>query len=533
MRSIFAAVIVILICNTALANNIGLQKISLSDTNKTAKTVMVKMNLSWNNSWRDSINWDAAWIIMKFKGHTDSAYKWKPVKFSLTGNNVGTSSSPVKIVVPNDLMGAFVYRSTISEGNLSIQDISFLWNYGADGVTNIDSVEVKVFASEMVYIPEGPFAIGDGNGTNRSSSSFQLKHLPNSYAIINEGWSPLINTFSGNSGGNYGDDNIIYNTGLRISGKGGIDITGDKVAEYPNFPTGYRSFYVMKYELTQGQYADFLNTLSFTDNPFNQYYFQQNYPYYSKIPLQIKRVWANLMDHFDPAYQPLDYYRNTLRVDSVAAKVIVSRPDRAYGSLNQNNAWCYSDWAGLRMMSELEFEKAARGPLVPVYNEYAWGADSMYATNNGGGVFAGGTPLTISGLENGTEIFSDYNITRRYTNNFTGGDGGTGAYRVGIFANDTTSRVSSGSSYYGVMDLSKNSSELVISLGSSVGRGFSYLTHGIGKITIDSRGPSFYVEAGPMSNPTSSRNLSISQRYSYGDAGRNGFRAVRTAPQDN
>jgi formylglycine-generating enzyme required for sulfatase activity len=530
MRSLLAAVIVILICNTALANNIGLQKISLSDTNKTAKTVMVKMNLSWNNSWRDSINWDAAWIIMKFKGLTDSAYKWKPVKFSLTGNSIGTSSSPVKIVVPNDRMGAFVYRSTISEGNLSIQDISFLWNYGADGVTNIDSVEVKVFASEMVYIPEGPFAIGDGNGTYRSSNAFQLKNLPNNYAVINEGWSPLINTFSGNNGGSGNDDNIMYNTGLRIAGTGGIDVTGDKVAEYANFPTGYRSYYVMKYEVTQGQYADFLNTLCLTDNAFSQYYYPQNYSYYTKVPQQIKRVWATLVEYFDPSYQPLDYYRNTIRVDSVAAKIIVSRPDRAYGSMYSNNAWCYAEWAGLRMMSELEFEKAARGPLVPVYNEYAWGADSMYATDNG----MGGSPVTISGLENGTEIFSNYNITKRYVNNFTGGDGGTGAFRVGIFANDTTSRVSSGAGYYGVMDLSKNASELVISLGSSGGRNYSYFTHGIGKITIDARSPSFFTDnMGPMNNPTMSRNFAVSQRYSYGDQGRNGFRAVRSAPSDN
>ena len=38
----------------------------------------------------------------------------------------------------------------------------------------------------------------------------------------------------------------------------------------------------------------------------------------------------------------------------------------------------YSAWVGLRPMTELEFEKACRGPLATVDGEFPWG-DTLYA----------------------------------------------------------------------------------------------------------------------------------------------------------
>ncbi|WP_251622513.1 hypothetical protein, partial [Odoribacter lunatus] len=37
-------------------------------------TAFVEVNVSWDNSWRDDFNWDAAWVFLKYKkrGATES-----------------------------------------------------------------------------------------------------------------------------------------------------------------------------------------------------------------------------------------------------------------------------------------------------------------------------------------------------------------------------------------------------------------------------------------------------------------------------
>ena len=41
------------------------------------------------------------------------------------------------------------------------------------------------------------------------------------------------------------------------------------------------------------------------------------------------------------------------------------------------NLCTYLDWAGLRPMTELEYEKICRGPSAPVAGEYAWGSTTI------------------------------------------------------------------------------------------------------------------------------------------------------------
>lgn len=539
------------------ANNISIQKVSLLDTNRAAKTVAIRINISWENSWRDSINWDAAWIFFKFKEPKDSIWRWRHGTLSKNGNFPGISNAAMKIVVPDDLKGFFLYRQGIGNGNIRTDSIRLLWNYGADGVTNIDSVEVRMFATEMVYVPEGSFAIGDGNGRQRSSFSFQLKNAPNNYVVITNKWSPLINTFMGNNTFGY-DDIALYRDGIRISGLDGLDIDGDRNAEFKDFPTGYRSFYVMKYEVTQGQYTDFLNTLSLRDTtgfslPLNDTLKNK------KVNSKLKQALQNLDPFF--TFTPIETYRHTISLDTNEVRYRVNRPDRAFGQANWWHWLSFSDWSCLRPMSELEFEKACRGPLPPHFwtpnsipnsspdvlikwfgAEWSWGVDTFYTRR------ATFQPLQFSGLENGTEFFSNYSIFRRYDDptlgatggpgngGTAGGDGGTGPFRVGIYANDTTSRLTSGASYYGIMDLSKNVSEYTISLGNPPtptgninSRNFSYKIHGDG--ILNALGQSNdYVFTGTSQQ----RHQAISARGNYsGGNGLSGFRAVRAAPSDN
>lgn len=539
MKALFT-LLTFFISSLVFANNIQLQKVSLSDTNRTSKTVNIKFNISWEHSWRDSINWDAAWIIIKYKEPKDNLWKWKHAQLSVAGNNAGTAAG-VKIVVPNDLMGAFFYRSQRAEGTISSENVKLLWNYGAAGVTNIDSVEVRVFATEMVYVPQGNYCLGDGNGTQRSSYSFQQKNAPNNYAVISDKWSPLINTDDG-SGSAYSpvhDDITIFKNGFRISGTQGLDLNDDKTADNPDYPTGYKAFYCMKYKVTQGQYADFLNTPYANDTSayaLNSYLDQHRDYYnpgrYNTVPKELRAYYWVIGD--DMNYTFPDRARNTIIFDSLTLKFNVTRPDRAYGRMNLPKSLSFADWLGLRPMSELEFEKACRGPLPPKLNERAWGDDSQYPAS------LPSYPFNFSGPENGTEVFSDYDVSKRNMDPVgsspsasptTGGDGGSGPYRVGIYATNTSSRVSSGSSYYGITDLSKITSEIVIPLSNSAYRTHSFFSVGKGILSAFGYSYRFSNLDAPVPETTikftyTSARGNMSNLYA-------GFHAARLAPSDN
>jgi len=179
--------------------------------------------------------------------------------------------------------------------------------------------------------------------------------------------------------------------------------------------------------------------------------------------------------------------------------------------------------------------------------DWAWGNDStlaresnMYSSNTF-------TTLVFSGNENGTETFSNYNIFKRYinpvgssgpimNNSTSGGDGGAGPYRVGIFATDTSSRISSGATYYGIMDFSKNVSQFVISIGANNNRTFSYKKHGDGILSYNGLPDKneFFISQnnfpGYQSGTYLSKQRSISERQQGWS--NMGFRSVRTAPAD-
>ena len=464
----------------AKGNNIQVSNVNLNGN-------VVKFNLSWDNSWNDSVNHDAAWVFIKYRYPSSN---WQHAILQTTGHIAPNGST---IDTPTDGLGVFIYRNS-GTGNNSFQNIQLAWNLMANGIASTDSIQVKVFAIEMVYVPQGAFYIGDG------SSSGSLRQV-SSNTPLQISTTPVIVKCGSTS---YDDAQLIGN-GILVDGDNGIDMSGTTTISNPDYPTGYKAFYCEKYEISQGQYADFLNTLTAVQCT-SRYYISSAYRY------TISGSW------------PL---------------ISAAAPDRVCNWINWSDGCAYADWSGLRPMTELEYEKACRGPLPAITGEYAWGNTFIY--NNAYTLINNGLSnelVTNPGISTGNANFSS-------TNSNIGGP-----LRCGIFAASavTKNRIETGATYYGIMEMSGSMWEHMVTLGSPVGRAFSGL-NGNGMLNTAGnadvinwpgnvsgavtgadgsgfRGGSWYVSA---------NYLQISSRYysAYVEVGRDSpdsFRPVRSAP---
>ena len=133
--------------------------------------------------------------------------------------------------------------------------------------------------------------------------------------------------------------------------------------------------------------------------------------------------------------------------------------------LSWSDLAAYLDWAGLRPMSELEFERASRGPYRAVSGEYAWGNTSITTatsiTNDG---------LTTEGPGNAANCVSNNGASVQ------------GPMRVGSVAYGDSTRSAAGAGHYGNMDLSGNLMERTVTVGNSSGRAFEGRYHGNGAL---------------------------------------------------
>jgi len=423
--------LIILLALPLLANNISIDgDVTLTDQNTTEDYINIEFDISWDNSWKTSSapnNWDAAWVFAKWKLTSGSV--WAHCTLSTTD---GDHSAPTgsTIDAASDGTGIFIYLSADGSGSNNWDNAKLRWNYDTDLVADDATVDVKVFAIEMVNIPQGDFYLGDGS----SHGTFRIVADNTPVPITTTGVVVMC------EGTSY-DDTQLEGAGILVDGDGGISYTEDISIDNANYPTGYAAFYCMKYEISQGQWVDFFNTLTGTQK--------------------------GNRDITDAAGKNSDdvVYRNTVSWETGDATC--TRSDRACNYLSWADGAAYSDWAGLRPMTELEFEKACRGSNSAVAGEYAWGSTIA-------------APTTISRAEDGTETVNG-NCNYSWGSDFSGGDGGRGPLRCGIFAKSGTSRQDAGASYYGVMEMSGNLRERAVTLGNATGRTFTG-THGNGEL---------------------------------------------------
>ena len=411
--SVGAAVVAMGVGDCARGNAVAVTNLAL--LNASNGFAEVHFDLSWSNSWYTSwtdnggatfvTNWDAVWVQAKQRV---SGGDWGPVYFAtsnnfITGNyaiSVGTNGGGTNV-------GAMIYRTVPGIGGVSLTNIILNWSYASGGLYGTNQVDVALFATEMVYIPDGAFYVGDGTPGGGGGQFYAWPSTNQPFLITNENAIALGATTGGMNWISSGYDGVAAGT---LSNA---------------FPKGFHGFYSMKYEISQQQYADFLNHIS-AGRALNRY-----------------------IGNFGTARQSITFTNGAY---------VALAPDRAANYIGWDDLCIYLDWAGLRPLTELEFEKMCRGFKAPVIGELSFGdITPVYATSSFIGTDGSGTETVATASAN-----------------IIGNSAGVpGPLRVGIFATNGSTRVSSGAGYFGNMELSGNVSEQCVSAGDIVGRSFN------------------------------------------------------------
>lgn len=468
----------ILLFFTLLLASVVLKANNLVVTNaKQVSLNEISFNLSWENSWYVGgapSNHDAAWIFIKYREcGGDGPYIHALLSTTMTDHHFDsqlTYATPISLndrfgnvpagaTVANGLgnnTGCMVRRKAFGKGDITsaLCTLKVVSTAATPFETGKD-YEIKVIGIEMVFVRTEGYTAGDGELCTNS-----FKQL-----------------------GITGEDAIPADA-----------LKAGQVALPLEYPKGYQGFYCMKYEITEGQFYDFMN------------------------------AGAGLMS------SPTDFTglnRNNLTIGGTTT------PDRAQNYMKWGDLTAYLDWAALRPITELEYEKSCKGSGTFSTQGYAWGTVSYRRV------------LYLSGTEDGTETAATiesnahcyeefttvFNSTtpngavycRQLNSNATrakwgvsthcdwavpsfpttetnwayyyftpiymcGSDlsQGWGPVGAGLFARDATlSRETTGATYYGIMEMSGNVAEQCVDIASTGYKGTwgnGYLTSGVADV---------------------------------------------------
>ena len=454
--------------------------------------MIVRFDLTWEFSWRSAQlrNWDAAWVFVKYRIGMDH---WDHMFLDPTFNpNTGMNNNGVPMAFEYGMtpgadlgaVGVFLFREQNGQGNNNWQNIGLRWRFdrentyiGRPQLFPDDEVIVRVFAIEMVFIPEGPFFLGDGSNTpgvfTRADEVFEQTatglNIIRPFRVTSEAQpigiamrptdSTGLDDVAGMLSAVGAQADVMSNTGFGIG-------TADNMAITPQFPKGFQAFWIMKYEITQSAYMDFLNTLE-PAQQINRIRSAGTAALGERVMISPNVTVA--------AERTADRTQIVVVVPGVIEFGLATEFGGVAQSMGRGDVLAFLDWAGLRPMTELEFEKASRGPLSPIPGEFPWGA-----------TFASGASVLA-------DIANRNLPNEQVVNPTTANHNNSAATRVisigmvtrnGAFATATSDRIKAGATFWGVMEMGSNLAEPVINISTSWGRMFDG-RHGDGRLNID------------------------------------------------
>ncbi len=442
----------------------NVQVTNVNQYNIDANNHRITFDLRWDDSWRidnqEPENYDGVWVFIKYRDCLEKAsgnpgdyrHCWistTTADHTIYTSSVDGSSMPLEKEVgltnisgTDRGMGIFIFQPAGDRiGTVIADSVSILWKSGdhspaEDALTN--SYDIQVVAIEMVKIPEGPFYLGDG------ISNYYFRNPADNNKPV-----------------------YIDNSAMDILAGGGgryqlTPYSGGSANINNNFPIGFDSFWAMKYEISQEQYMQFINTLSRSS---------QNY----RIATAITPATSNVSNVYVMSDNASRQYRNAIvcepiipvggepvefKMDYNGNRVYNENDDGANiacNYLSAHDVTAYLDWAALRPLTEFEYEKIARGPFMGSYGytyQKAWGTATITEVT---GMTDPGTPMEApSNSGDGICVYNE--------NASVGGP-----MRCGFAANTTTpDRYSCGASFYGIYELSGNIREPYMGIWNNV-----------------------------------------------------------------
>lgn len=454
----------------AFAGHLKIDDVSITEVNTKEKQAKIQFDIAWDNAWKNKINCDGVWVFAKYR---IADGRWKHVElnsasktgFNYADNTPGEFSkgenSKAGMWVPDTKKGIFLFRIE-GEGNVSLNNVRLVWDYGKDKIkhSQVLKAEVKVLGIEMVYVPEDKHYVGDPAGPNGPDNCLYTYPDNGAYLISSESAITVDKT----SGSLYCDqDNPMSrdDTPFIIPKK---------------FPKGYKAFWCMKYELSSRQYVNFLNSLTRK---------QQQAHVRSDILTDI------IKNYYVMTNTTTEKFRQSIvcakKGNGIEKPVVfyTYAPARACNAIAWGDITAYAAWAGLRPISELEFEKACRGPEKAVAWECSWGSNEIGRVETFDGPDGSGCERKIpaSGLVNACFACGIAPFDAASGKTEVDNPGFEGPVSCGLFSytrhQGIPKRLNDGASYYGIMELSGNLWENCVTFGHPKGRAFKP-THGKG-----------------------------------------------------